>query len=55
MQREILPVATGGLVISTCAAPMTWSTKCAAVRAMCRAPHDGQKPRRLQLKANSLS
>jgi hypothetical protein len=34
---------------------MTWSTKCAAVCDMRRAPHDGQKPRRLQLKARSLS
>ena len=33
----------------------TWSTQCAAVWAMRRAPHDGQKPRRLQLKATSLS
>ena len=28
---------------------MTWPTRCAAVCAMRRAPHDGQKPRRLQL------
>jgi hypothetical protein len=34
---------------------MTWSTRCAAVCDMRRAPHDGQKPRRLQLKARSLS
>ena len=34
---------------------MTWSTKCAAVCAMRRAPQDGQNPRRLQLKATSLS
>ena len=34
---------------------MTWSTRCAAVCAMRRAPHEGQKPRRLQLKATSLS
>jgi hypothetical protein len=34
---------------------MTWSTRCAAVCAMRRAPHDGQNPRRLQLKATSLS
>ena len=34
---------------------MTWSTRCAAVCAMRRAPHDGQKPRRLQLNATSLS
>ena len=33
----------------------TWSTRCAAVCAMRRAPHDGQNPRRLQLKASSLS
>ena len=34
---------------------MTWSTRCAAVCAMRRAPHEGQNPRRLQLKATSLS
>jgi len=34
---------------------MASSTKCAAVCVMRRAPHDGQKPRRLQLKATSLS
>ena len=34
---------------------MTWSTRCAAVCDMRRAPHDGQNPRRLQLKASSLS
>ncbi len=34
---------------------MTWSTMWAAVRDMRRAPHDGQNPRRLQLKASSLS
>jgi len=34
---------------------MTWSTRCAAVCAMRRAPHDGQNPRRLQLNATSLS
>ena len=28
---------------------MTWSTRCAAVCAIRRAPHEGQKPRRLQL------
>ena len=34
---------------------MTWSTRCAAVCDMRRAPHEGQNPRRLQLKASSLS
>ena len=34
---------------------MTWSTRCAAVCAIRLAPHDGQKPRRLQEKATSLS
>ena len=34
---------------------MTWSTKCAAVCDIRRAPHGGQNPRRLQLKASSLS
>ena len=34
---------------------ITRCTTCAAVRAMRRARHDGQKPRRLQLKATSLS
>ena len=34
---------------------MTWSTRCAAVCDMRRAPHDGQNPRRLQLKASNLS
>lgn len=34
---------------------MTWSTKCVAVCDMRRASNDGQKPRRLQLKASSLS
>jgi hypothetical protein len=34
---------------------MTWSTRCAAVCAIRRAPHDGQDPRRLQLNATSLS
>jgi hypothetical protein len=34
---------------------MTWSIRCAAVCDMRRAPHDGQKPRRLQLNASSLS
>ena len=34
---------------------MTWWTRCAAVCAMRRAPHEGQKPRRLQEKATSLS
>jgi hypothetical protein len=28
---------------------MTWSTRCAAVCDIHRAPHEGQKPRRLQL------
>ena len=34
---------------------MTWSTGCAAVCAMRRAPHAGQNPRRLQLNATRLS
>ena len=34
---------------------MTWSTRCAAVCAMRRAPHDGQNPRRLQENTASLS
>ena len=34
---------------------MTWSTKCAAVCDMRRAPHEGRNPRRLQLKASSVS
>jgi hypothetical protein len=34
---------------------MTWSTRCAAVCDIRRAPHDGQNPRRLQLNASSLS
>ena len=34
---------------------MTWSTRCAAVCAIRRAPHEGQNPRRLPLKATSLS
>ena len=34
---------------------MTLSTRCAAACAMRLAPHEGQKPRRLQLKATSLS
>ena len=34
---------------------MTWSTRWAAVCDMRRAPHEGQNPRRLQLKASSLS
>jgi hypothetical protein len=34
---------------------MTWSTRCGAVGDSQRAPHDGQNPRRLQLKASSLS
>ena len=34
---------------------MTWSTRCAAACAMRRAPHEGQKPRRLQEKSTSLS
>jgi hypothetical protein len=34
---------------------MTWSTRCAAVCAARRAPHEGQKPRFLQLNATSLS
>jgi hypothetical protein len=34
---------------------MTWSTRYAAVCDIRRAPHDGQNPRRLQLKASSLS
>ena len=34
---------------------MTWSTRRAAVCAMRRASHEGQKPRRLQLKATRLS
>jgi len=42
------PLRTG-----TCG--MTWSTKCAAVCDIRRAPHGGQHPRRLQLKASSLS
>ena len=33
----------------------TWSIKWAAACAMCQAPHEGQKPRRLQLKATSMS
>ena len=32
-----------------------WSIRCAAVCAMRRAPHEGQKPRRLQMNAASLS
>jgi hypothetical protein len=31
---------------------MTWSTRCAAVCDIRRAPHEGQNPRRLQLKAS---
>jgi hypothetical protein len=34
---------------------MTCSTRWAAVCDIRRAPHEGQKPRRLQLKASSLS
>ena len=34
---------------------MTCSTRCVAFCAMGRAPHDGQNPRLLQLKATSLS
>jgi hypothetical protein len=34
---------------------ITWSPRWAAVCDMRRAPHDGQNPRRLQLKASSLS
>ncbi len=34
---------------------MTWSIRCAAVCGIRRAPHDGQKPRRFQLNASSLS
>ncbi len=34
---------------------MTWSSRCAAVCDMRRAPHEGQNPRRLQLNATSLS
>ena len=34
---------------------MTWSTRCAALRDMRRAPHEGQNPRRLQLNTKSLS
>ena len=34
---------------------MTWSSRRAAAWAMRLAPHDGQKPRRLQLNANSSS
>jgi hypothetical protein len=34
---------------------MTWSTRCAAVCSLRRAPHDGRKLRRLQLQATSLS
>ena len=33
----------------------TWSTRCAAVSTMRRAPHDGQNPRRLQLNATRCS
>ena len=33
----------------------TWSTRCAAVCDLRRAPHEGQNPRRLQLNATSLS
>jgi hypothetical protein len=34
---------------------MTWSTRCAKVCEIRQAPHDGQDPQRVQLRASRLS